>query len=149
MRSVSASARLSAPPDEVFAFVADLQNLPSWQTGIVSAEMTTSGPVGPGSRAHVVRELLGQRLAVDLTLTDHQPGRRLELESSASGVGVKATLDLEPEEEGTRLTFAMGIKAQNIFMAPIEGMVAGAAERDIADSLERLRRHFGSEGAGA
>jgi carbon monoxide dehydrogenase subunit G len=149
MRSVSASAHLPASPNEVFEFVADLQNLPSWQTGIVSAQMTTSGPIGPGSRAHVVRELLGQRLAVDLTLTDHQPGRRLELESAASGIGVKATLDLEPDGEGTRLTFAMGIKAQNVFMAPVEGMVAGAAERDIGDSLERLQQHFSSESAGA
>jgi hypothetical protein len=30
-------------------------------------------------------------------------------------------------------------------MAPIEGMVAGAAERDIADSLARVREHFSTE----
>jgi carbon monoxide dehydrogenase subunit G len=147
MREVSASARIDAPHDEVFGFLADLANLPRWQTGIVSAELTTPGPVGAGSRAHVVRELMGQRLAVDLALTGYEPGRRLELESGASGIGVTALLDLQPDGTGTRLTFTMRIKAQSLFLAPLEGMVAGAAERDIDDSLERLRGHFTSPAA--
>lgn len=146
MREVSASAGIEAPPEEVFAFLADLQNLPRWQTGIVSAELTTPGPIGAGSRAHVVRELMGRRLAVDLALTGFEPGRRLRLESATSGVGVTATLDMQPADSGTSLTFTMRIKAQSVFMAPIEGMVAGAAERDIADSLERLHSLFASQG---
>jgi carbon monoxide dehydrogenase subunit G len=145
MREVTASTNVGAPPDAVFDFLADLANLPRWQTGIVSAELTTPGTVGAGSRAHVVRELMGQRLNVDLELIDHQPGRRLELASEASGIRVVAALDLEREGDATRLTFAMWIQAQNIFMAPIEGMVAGAAERDIADSLARVREHFSTE----
>jgi carbon monoxide dehydrogenase subunit G len=147
MREVSATAGIDAPPQAVFDFLADLENLPSWQTGIVSARMTTSGPVGRGSRAHVVRELMGQRLEVDLALTDHQPGRRLELESAASGIGVVATLELEPDGDATRLRFTMRIKAQTLFMAPVEGMVAGAAERDIADSVARVKRHFADASA--
>ncbi|HEX6129253.1 MAG TPA: SRPBCC family protein [Candidatus Limnocylindria bacterium] len=145
MKTVTASAVVPATPDEVFAFVADLENLPRWQTGIVSAELTTPGPIGAGSRAHVVRELLGQRLAVDLALVDHQPGRRLELTSATSGIGVRAILELAPEDGATRLAFTMEIKAQNMFMTPVEGMVAGAAERDIADSLARVRSYFPAE----
>jgi uncharacterized protein YndB with AHSA1/START domain len=142
MRTVTATAHVDAPPEAVFALLADLEKLPLWQTGIVSAELTTPPPVGTGARAHVVRELMGQRLAVDLELTDYQPGRRLELESAASGIGVAAVLDLAPDGDGTRLTFAMRIRAENLFMAPLEGMVAGAAEQDIADSVERVRGHF-------
>jgi carbon monoxide dehydrogenase subunit G len=145
MREVTATAHVDAAPDAVFDFLADLENLPRWQTGIVSAEQTTPGPVGPGTRAHVIRELMGQRLAVDLALTGFEPGRRLELESGASGIGVAATLELAPDGQGTQLTFAMRIRAQSVFMAPVEGIVAGAAERDIADSLERVRRHFAVE----
>ena len=53
--------------------------------------------------------------------------------------GVRAILELAPEDGATRLAFTMEIRAKNLFMAPVEGMVAGAAERDIADSLERNR----------
>jgi uncharacterized protein YndB with AHSA1/START domain len=147
MRRVEASQTISAPPETVFAFVANLANLPRWQTGIVSAEQTSTGPVGVGSTAHVIRELLGQRLGVNLSVTDYQPGRRLALASAASGIGVTAALELEPAAVrasggaggGTLIRFAMEISAQNVFMAPFEGAVAGAAASDLATSLEQLK----------
>lgn len=139
MRRVDASLQLPATPQRVFDFVADLGNLPRWQSGIVSAELTSPPPVGIGSTAHVVRELLGQRLAVDLTVTAFEHGRRLGLASAASGIGIEASLELEPSAGGSLARFGMEIQAQNVFMKPIEGAVAGAASSDLATSLERLR----------
>jgi uncharacterized protein YndB with AHSA1/START domain len=147
MRRVEASAVIAATPDEVFDFLADPANLPRWQTGIVSAERTSPDPVGVGSTAHVVRELAGQRMAVDLAITAYEAGRRLVLESAVSGIGVEATLDLAPRADATDLRFEMTIRAQNVFMAPIEGMVAGAAEHDLADSLRRLQAVFAERSA--
>jgi uncharacterized protein YndB with AHSA1/START domain len=139
MRTVEASRSIAAPPEDVFAFISDLANLPRWQSGVISAERTSPDPIGIGSTAHVVRELMGQRLAVDLTVIGYEPGRRLALESAASGMAVTAALDLEPEAGGTRLHFAMEIRAQGIFMAPLEGIIAGAAASDVATSLDRVK----------
>jgi hypothetical protein len=139
MRRVDASQQLPATPERTFEFVADLANLPRWQTGIVSAQLTSPLPVGIGSTAHVVRELMGQRIAVDLRVTAYEPGRRLGLSSAASGIGIDAVLELEPAASGTLARFSMDIKAQNVFMKPMEGMVAGAASSDLATSLDRLR----------
>lgn len=139
MRQVESSRSVPATPDRVFSFVADLDNLPRWQTGIVSAERTSPDPIRVGSTARVVRELMGQRIEVELRIIDYQPGRRLALASEASGVGVQAALDLQPEGDGSLVRFSMDIRAQNIFMAPIEGMIAGAASSDLAASLDRLR----------
>jgi uncharacterized protein YndB with AHSA1/START domain len=139
MRRLQASAVIAATPEVVFAFLADPANLPRWQTGIVSAERTSPDPVGVGSTARVVRELAGQRMSVDLIVTAYEAGRRLVLASEVSGIGVEATLHLQPRESATDLRFEMTIRAQNVFMAPLEGMVAGAAEHDLADSLRRLQ----------
>ena len=145
MRRVDASQLLPAEPQRVFDFVADLANLPRWQTGIVSAELTSPPPVGVGSTAHVVRELMGQRLAVDLTVTAYEPGRRLALSSAVSGIGIDAVLELEPASGETLARFGMEIRAQNVFMKPMEGMVAGAASSDLATSLDRLRAAMNGE----
>jgi carbon monoxide dehydrogenase subunit G len=142
MRRVEASGHVPASPAEVFAFLSDPDNLPKWQTGIVLAERITELPDGVGSRARVVRELAGQRIEVELLTTAFEQDRHVGLSSSASGIGVDASLDLEPAGDGTDVRFAMEIKAQNVFMAPLEGMVANAAQPDIADSLERLRAQF-------
>jgi hypothetical protein len=61
------------------------------------------------------------------------------LASEASGIGIAATLDLEPDGDGARVRFAMEIRAQNFFMAPMEGIVAGAAGSDLEASLDRLQ----------
>ncbi|HET7520294.1 MAG TPA: SRPBCC family protein [Candidatus Limnocylindria bacterium] len=139
MRQVEASRSVPATPERVFSFVADLDNLPRWQTGIVSAERTYPDPIGIGSTARVVRELMGQRIQVELRVTDYQPPHRLALASEASGVGVHAALDLQEDGEGSLVRFSMEIRAQNIFMAPMEGMIAGAASSDLAASLDRLQ----------
>jgi carbon monoxide dehydrogenase subunit G len=147
MRRVEAAATIPASPGDVFAFLADPANLPRWQTGILSAERTSPDPVGVGSTARVVRELAGQRLTVDLAVTQFEPGRHLTLQSAVSGIAIEASLDLAPHEEATDLRFTMTIRAQNLFMAPMEGMVAGAAEHDLADSLQRLQAAFAGDAA--
>jgi hypothetical protein len=142
VRNVEASAEIHAAAGELFAFLADPANLPAWQTGIVAAEQTSPGVASVGGTARVVRELMGQRITADLEVTAYEPGSRLALSSTVSGIHVDATLELEPRGETTWLRFGMAIKAESMFMAPIEGVVADAAHRDIADSLARLKELF-------
>ena len=139
MRRVEAGITIAAPPEAVFAFVADLANLPRWQSGITSAERTSPDPVGVGSTARVVRDMAGQSLTVDLTITEFEPGRRLALASAASGVSVTATLEMEPNDDATVVRSGIEIKAGSVFMAPLEGVIANAAGGELASGLERLR----------
>jgi uncharacterized protein YndB with AHSA1/START domain len=140
MRRVEAGISIAAPPEAVFAFVADLANLPRWQTGIISAVRTSPDPIGVGSTARVVREMAGQSLTVDLTIIEFEPGRRLAMESQASGVSVTATLEMEPADADTTVARSgIEIKAGSVFMAPLEGVIANAAASELASGLERLR----------
>jgi len=138
MHRVERSAEIAATPAEIYAFLSDPANLPGWQTGIVSAERTSPLPIRGGSTARVVRELMGQRIAADITVVEAEPDRRLVLTSKVSGIGVTAALELTPRASGTLVAFSMEIRAENVFMAPIEGMVAGGAEQELDSSLARL-----------
>jgi len=142
MQRAEATASIPTSAAELFAFVSDPANLPAWQTGILSAELTSGGPVGRGSTARIERQLLGQRITADLTMTAYEPDRRLVLGSTVSGVRAEATLELTPVDGATRIRFEMTFSAASLFMAPFEGMAAGAAKQDLASSLERLRAHF-------
>ena len=48
-------------PQEVFAFVTDLNNLPKWQGGRETFQWITEGPPGVGSRYNVQVTILGAR----------------------------------------------------------------------------------------
>ena len=143
MQRVERTARIPAPPSEVFEYLSDLDNLAEWQTGIVNAERDDSGPMRIGSSARVTRELMGQRLAVPLTVTDYEPPTRLGIASEVSGVKAAAMLDLETADDGagTQISFAMEIRGSGLtsFMEP---MIASAAKGDIESSLQRLTARF-------
>ncbi len=48
---VETTITIARPPAEVFAFVADMTNAPSWQPGLHAVRRTPPGPVGVGSAA--------------------------------------------------------------------------------------------------
>ena len=133
------TAHISATPAEVYAFVSDPANVRDWQTGVISSERTSPPPTVTGSTGRVVFEVMGQRITADTTVREAVPDQRLVLATSVSGMSVLGTLDLAPDDGGTLLTFSSEIKAESIFMAPLERMVADAAEKDLDASLARLK----------
>jgi len=139
MRRVQRTAQIAAPPAEVYAFLAEPANLPRWQAGIVAAERTSPPPTAVGSTARVVLELMGQQVNAEITVREADAPRRLALAASVSGMGILATLDLAPHDGGTQITLASEVRAENIFMAPLERMVTDTAERDLDASLNRLQ----------
>ncbi len=139
MRRVQRTAQITAPPDEVYAFLAEPANLPRWQAGIVAAERTSPPPTAVGSTARIVLELMGQQVTAEITVREAEPARRLALAASVSGMGIVATLDLTAHDGGTEITLASEVRAENIFMAPLERMVTDTAERDLDASLTRLQ----------
>ena len=144
MQRVELTATIGAPPAELFAYLADLDNLEEWMEGIVSAEVTSPGELGAGSTARVVRAFGGQQVAAILTVAEYDSPRHLVITSEVSGVGVRAVLDLAPADgESTELRFAMEIRA-GMLMRFAEPMIAGAAGGEIDATLQRLRARFAS-----
>jgi uncharacterized protein YndB with AHSA1/START domain len=141
MKRVERTATIAVPPDELFAYLADLDKLDEWMAGIVSAEVTSGGDLGVGSTARVVRALGSQQVEAPLTVAEYDPPRRLVITSEVSGVNVAASLDLAPAGSATDLRFAMEIRGSMLtrFMEP---MIAGAAGGEIDATLDRLRARF-------
>lgn len=143
MKEAERSAEIARPADEVFAFLANLENLPRWQSGVVRAEMTSPDPVGVGSTAVVERRMFGQQITADLRVTAYEPPRRVALETETNGISLVANVAIEPlEASRCRVTFGMAVEATGFFMKAVEPMVAQAAEADIDASLARLRELF-------
>jgi carbon monoxide dehydrogenase subunit G len=138
MQRVERRATVAAAPEEVFAYLSDLENLPAWQTGVVDARITSTGPIGIGSTAHVVRELMAQRIEAPVTVTEYEPPRRMVVDSKVGGVRVEIALDLAHATGGTDVAVTAEIRGSGL-TAFMEPMIASAAGSDLALSLERLR----------
>ena len=142
MKRVERVATIATPPDELFAYLADLENLNEWMAGIVSAQVTSPGDIGVGTTARVVRALGSQSVEAQLTVDEYDPPRHIVIGSEVSGVRIAASLDLQPRDgDTTELQFAMEIRGSMLtrFMEP---MIAGAAGGEIDVTLERIRARF-------
>jgi carbon monoxide dehydrogenase subunit G len=138
MRRIERSAQIDAQPERVYAFLSDPVNLPLWQAGVISSERTSPPPTVAGSTGRAVIEVMGQRVTADTTVREAVPDRRLVLASTVSGMAVTVSIELAQSEGGTHVTLSSEVKAESIFMAPLERLVADAGEKELEASLARL-----------
>jgi hypothetical protein len=64
--------------DDVFAFLADFENVPTWNYAIVETKKTSPGPVGVGPMSRAARAKLSAARTIRTTYghRSHPPGRR-------------------------------------------------------------------------
>jgi len=112
MGSFRNSVTIDRPPREVFAFVADFENVPTWNYAIEETRKRTPGPITvgteyvqrrgvpqPGEERFTVTELVADRaVAIDGTLGPFPARLRYEVEPA--GTGTVLTNDVELELSG-------------------------------------------------
>ncbi|MGB3717132.1 MAG: SRPBCC family protein [Candidatus Promineifilaceae bacterium] len=63
MTRVETSVVVNRPSEEVFAFVADVENNPLWQSGMQEAKITFEGPIDVGTTYSQLAKFLAGRLS--------------------------------------------------------------------------------------
>jgi carbon monoxide dehydrogenase subunit G len=119
-------------PEEVYAFLTDVSNLPSWQSGVHSARRE-------GSQIHESRHMLGRELNTTLEIEEEEPPRVFALRALNSPVPFSVRHELEPSGGGTRLTVT-GEGDAGLLPGFAAGIMARRAEKQFRKDFERLKR---------
>jgi carbon monoxide dehydrogenase subunit G len=134
MATIERSVFVKAPPERVFAFLADHANDPQWLPGMVDSRNFTGE--GTGYRWEWTYKMAGISLDGTGQILEHDPPRRHVVQTQG---GVVTTWDwtLEPEADGTRLLLrleytvpvaALGKLAEKLLLGQNERLAdAGAA----------------------
>lgn len=85
-----------ADPDEVFAFLADASNNPTWQQGMRSCTWTSPAPIAVGSTYDQVATFAGREIRSSFVVTDFQPGRSITIETTKSTFPIRVTRSVAP-----------------------------------------------------
>lgn len=136
---VETSVRIDRAPADVFAFIAEPENLPRWDPAIREVRRTGEGPVGPGSGLTITAEEAGRRVQVDSHVTEFEPGRLFGVAASFSGVPLRLRWRLEPDGSGTRVT-AEGEAELDGMLALAGGLIRGIVTDRLSRAHENLRR---------
>jgi hypothetical protein len=126
------------PIEDVYTYLADFENVPSWNYAIALTEKTSDGPVGVGTTYRQVRTL-PSRSEETFELTVYEPHRSLGLSGTLGPFSAELEYHLEPLERGTRLTNEVELRPRGILGTV--GQLAGSRVKEaVADNLAELKR---------
>ena len=100
---VERSVFIERPPADVFSYIADVRNDPSWHTDVLEVRSSTDA-VGVGTVFNVkVKPSMGVSEGT-MTVSRLEPGRLIEFHGQMGRMAPTVTNICEPEGPGTRVT---------------------------------------------
>jgi uncharacterized protein YndB with AHSA1/START domain len=129
---------IDRPVAEVFAFVTDPANNPSWMPFAVEVAVMTGGPVRVGTRVRQSNGFLGRRFDTIFEVTELEPDRRCAIRFLAGPVWGTSVYSLAPAGGGTGLVVEMDIEAHRFFRMA-EPVFAGVAQLELSAAAKRLK----------
>jgi carbon monoxide dehydrogenase subunit G len=120
---------IARTPEDVFSYLTDVSNLPTWQTGVKSATLRDG-------RIEESRSLLGRELDTTLEVVEQEEPCLFTLRAVDSPVPFTVRHELEPADGGTRLT----VTAEGDVPGFAAGLLVRGAERQLRKDFERLKQ---------
>ena len=96
------SVEIARRPEEVFAYLDQLERHGEWQEEVVSSKLETEGPTRVGSRATDTRKMPGGPRDISYEIVEHDPPRKTSFRGLEGPVRAVGTVTIEPLEEGSR-----------------------------------------------
>lgn len=90
---------------ETFDFMSDFSTTQVWDPGVVRARRLDDGPIGRGSKFHVVTLFFGREIPLDYEIIEFEPGRKMVLEAQTNSVRSTDTITIRESGSGATLTY--------------------------------------------
>ena len=119
---------IARTPEDVFAYLTDVSNLPDWQSGVKSATQRDG-------KIEESRSMFGRELHTTFEIAEQEEPRLFTLRALDSPVPFTVRHELEPAGSGTRLT----VTAEGDVPGFAAGLLAKRAEKEIRKDFERLK----------
>jgi uncharacterized protein YndB with AHSA1/START domain len=112
--SFQISLDIHRSPADVFAFVADFQNMPRWYDAVERVTATTSASTGTGARFRMVRSLPGGSAHNDVEVASYELDKEVAFTSTSGPTPFRYHYRVEPITHGTRLTLDGDISGEGL-----------------------------------
>jgi hypothetical protein len=138
--AVRASILIHRHQNEVFSYVADVENDIHWRGGIVSIRRTTPGPTRAGARTEEVLKAFGSTLVTVTEVVDYQPPHRIASRTVEGPAPVTVERTVDASGQGSLFTYALRSDVGNMpALAFFRPLVQWYYQRKLEGFLETLR----------
>jgi uncharacterized membrane protein len=142
------STEIARRPEEVFAYLDQLDRHGEWQDTIVSTKVETEGPTRVGTRATDTRKVPGGPRDITYEITEHDPPRRTVFRGVNGPVRPEGTVTVEPVGDGSssKVTLEFDLKGYG-FGKLVAPFARRNAAKEIPQSHEKLKERLESGAA--
>ncbi len=135
---LSHTTLIRRPPQDVFAFIARVENDLLWQSEISEVTVTSNGPMGVGSTFREVRRSLGHSFVWEMRVTSWEAGRHIAIESVRGTVPYRGSREVAASPGGTQITEISEVQMPWV-MQPFSRWIERASLAPVVVAYERLR----------
>jgi uncharacterized protein YndB with AHSA1/START domain len=137
MTAFTNTIEIDRPASEVFAFLADLENVPRWNYAIAETRKTSPGEVGVGTTYEQTRTVPAPGRET-LAITSFEPDRHLAVEGTLARFPARLDYLLEERDGGTRVTNTVELRLTGPAKL-LGGVAVGRVRSAVAENLHVLK----------
>ena len=127
------TVEIARTPEDVFDYLTDVSNLPSWQSGVHAARRE-------GDRIHESRHMLGRELSTTLAVEAEDRPSLFAIRALDSPVPFTVRHELAPDGAGGTRLHVVGEGEAGMLPGFAAGIMARRAEKQFRKDFERLKR---------
>lgn len=135
---------INQPPEIVFEYINNLDNIPTWQGGIEKVSYTHN-PAGLGTHFRIDRSLMGKHFSTTMKITNFTENQGY----IAQSVGGPVTLTIEVflKADNGKTNFSTVVKGEAKGLARLaESLIAAQMAISLREDGERLKSQLESTG---
>ena len=141
MITVSGEVVIKQPASQVFGFLADLSNLPKWQTGAVESHVLTDGPIRLGTEFEEQLQVMGRKFTALCEIIEFSDGTHIGWwgKSTPQMMEYSGSFSIRPQGGESVLRYNGTTKLSG-FWRLLEPLIKGEMKRETAKEMDNLKR---------
>jgi carbon monoxide dehydrogenase subunit G len=142
----SVEVTIARPLQEVFEFVADVRNRPSWDDSVNSEELTSPEPIGVGSTVRTRLTSMGREYQYTWEIVEHDPPHHMKVESTSGPFPTTLAFRFDGDGEGTRVRASVTGRPTGMLRL-LQPMVSRTTQKNLNRGYARLKRLMETDSA--
>jgi uncharacterized protein YndB with AHSA1/START domain len=149
MVKIEGTTVIARPVEDVFDFVADQRNEPTYNPRMVRVQKLTPGPITQGTRWSAVVKSGRRTMDLTITVTDFARPTRLSSTTTMSTAEIRGAVTFDPHPAGTRMEWTWDLRPTGALrlLGPVLGYVGRRQEAQIWAGLKQLLEGQRPQGA--
>ena len=139
-RVITSSIDIDRPPEDVFAYVAELDRHNEWQPAIVSGRKSPDGPTHVGTLNYETRKVPGGPREFVSEVVEFDAPRRIVAVAQNGPVRPRVTVEVAPLDGGARSRFTLSLDLKGHGIGVLFAMLARRSARKVVpEDQKRLK----------